>query len=216
MGGRRRVAGGFTPWLPDDRGPDGRAFRRHVGAALEVVGPLNGPERVRVEVWRYAIAGDAFEVAARAWRAVVAQRERGKGRRPSTRQVERAARRLGLAEQTLAAARARVAGATVSALGRGRRRRLAHHPGAVRLGRAPRRPPTRGLHLPPADDPPAAGSARAPAVAGRGWRKPGSSSPPRSSLGWRPPSGGRRWRPAGSAAPLLAAIRPTYRATSGG
>jgi hypothetical protein len=108
MGGRRRLAGGFTPWLPDHRGQDGRAFRRYVSAALELVGPLNGSERTRAEVRRYAIAGVAYDPAAMAWGAAVAARERGRGRRPSARQVERAARRLGLAEQTLTAASARL------------------------------------------------------------------------------------------------------------
>src|SRR5262249_4140236 len=104
MGGRRRLASGLTPWLPDHRGADGRAFRRYVNAAVELVGPLTVSERVRAEVRRYAVAGVACEWAARAWGEAVAQRERGRGRRPSTRQVERAARRLGLAEQTLSTA----------------------------------------------------------------------------------------------------------------
>jgi hypothetical protein len=104
MGGRSRVAGGFTPWLPDHRGQDGRSFRRYIDIALELAGPLNGSERLRAEVRRYAIAGVVYERAARAWADLVDRRERGTGRRPSEQRVERAARRLGLADQTLQAA----------------------------------------------------------------------------------------------------------------
>lgn len=108
MGGRSRLASGFRPWLADHRRADGWQFRRYLRAAEEIVGPLNGSVRLRVEVERYAVAGVTYQQAARAWAEAVAQRETGRGRRPSSRQVERAARRLGLADITLKDATARL------------------------------------------------------------------------------------------------------------
>jgi hypothetical protein len=111
MAGRRRLLSGLSVWLPSHKTHDGRLFNRYTKAGLEVVGltTLNGSELVRAEVRRYAIAGVVYERAARAWGEAVARREHGRGRRPSERQLERAARRLGLAEQTLSGAGARLA-----------------------------------------------------------------------------------------------------------
>ncbi len=111
MGGRRRLRGGFAVWLPDHRGTDGRVFRRYLAAGGELVGRsdgLDGSELLRSAVRRYAIAGVVHERAARAWADLVARRDRRRGRCPSERQVERAARRLGLADQTLEAAATRL------------------------------------------------------------------------------------------------------------
>ncbi len=110
MGGRRRLRSGLRPWLPDHRTAAGVAFRRYVRAALEILGldALNGSERVRLAVEQYARAGVAFDQASRAWADLVAQRETGRGRRPSAQAVERAARRMGLADQTLKDAAARL------------------------------------------------------------------------------------------------------------
>lgn len=107
MGGRRRLAGGFTPWLADHRSPEGHALRRYLHAAEEIVGPIEG-ERLRVEARQYAVAGVVFERSSQFWADLVARRQRGKGRRPSERQIERAARRLGLAIGTLKEATARL------------------------------------------------------------------------------------------------------------
>jgi hypothetical protein len=89
---------------------DGRLFARYVRAALELLGvaTLNGSELARVEVRKYAISGVVYERAARTWAEAVAQRERGRGRRASARQVERAARRLGLATADLDTAATRL------------------------------------------------------------------------------------------------------------
>jgi hypothetical protein len=76
-------------------------FRRYLKAGEEIVGAPNGSERLRVDVRRYAIAGVVFERSSRMWADLVDGRARGKGRRPSERQVERAARRLGLADMSL-------------------------------------------------------------------------------------------------------------------
>jgi hypothetical protein len=110
MAGRRRLRSGLSVWLPDHRGPDGRCFNRATRAALELAGvtTLNGSELLRLETRRYAIAAVVYERAARAWAEAVARREGGKGRRPSERQVERAARRLGLADGSLKEATSRL------------------------------------------------------------------------------------------------------------
>jgi hypothetical protein len=83
-------------------------FRRYLKAGEEITGPPNGSNRLRVELARYGIAGVAYERAAKTWAETVAARERGRGRRPSDRQVERAARRLGLADFSLKEATARL------------------------------------------------------------------------------------------------------------
>jgi hypothetical protein len=77
-------------------------------AGEEIVGPINGSERLRAEVRRYAIAGVAHEQAARTWAEQARARDTGKGRKPNLRTVERAARRLGLADMTLKEATARL------------------------------------------------------------------------------------------------------------
>lgn len=100
-GGRRRLKGGYSVWLPDHSHPEGYIARRYLKAGEEIVGTPNGSEWLRIEIRRYAIAGVAYELAAQQHGDLVNQRTRGKGRRPNLRQVERAARRLGLAESSL-------------------------------------------------------------------------------------------------------------------
>ena len=108
MGGRRRLVGGFRRWLGDHRSPDGAAFRRYLKAAQEIVGPVGTSELLRIEVTRYATSAVVRDQASRRWAQAVEQREHGKGRRPSERQVERAAKRLGLCELTLSNVTARL------------------------------------------------------------------------------------------------------------
>src|SRR5262245_6545949 len=108
MGCRERLRSGFRPWLADHRSADGWQFRRYVRAAVEIVGPLNGSELVRIEVERYARAGVAYESATRAWAEAVNKRARGKGRRPNPRTIERLSRRMGLADGSLKEATARL------------------------------------------------------------------------------------------------------------
>jgi|SRR5687768_10476346 hypothetical protein len=105
MGARRRLAGGFRCWLPDHRARDGVVYRRYLNAAGEIVGPTRS-ERIRLAIERYARAGVSAERAAETWAAIVAKREQGKGRRPSAQAEERAARRKGLEDSSLAAAQA--------------------------------------------------------------------------------------------------------------
>lgn len=108
MGGRRRLKGGYSVWLSDHSTPEGFMARQYLRAGEEIVGQPNGSERLRLEIRKYAITGMAFETAARTHAELIDQRQRGKGRRPSLRQVERAARRLGLADMTLREATARL------------------------------------------------------------------------------------------------------------
>lgn len=100
MGGKRRLRGGFRPWLPDHRRHDGSVFRRYLQAAEETVGPATS-ERLRLEMERYAKAGVAFERTAATWAEIVRKRQVGRGQRPTSQAEERAARRMGLADQTL-------------------------------------------------------------------------------------------------------------------
>lgn len=111
-GGRRRLGGGFSVWLPDHRSEQGQLYRRALKAGLELVGlpvttrtprgmAFGGSELLRVEVERYARAVVLQDQATKQWAAMVYAREHGTGRRPNHREVERAARRAGLAEGTL-------------------------------------------------------------------------------------------------------------------
>src|SRR5262245_46593914 len=100
MGGRRRLVGGYPVWLVDHSNAEGYVARRDLKAGEQIVGKPNGPEHLRIEIRRYAIAGVAYEAAARQHAELIAKRENGTGRRPSLRDVERAARRLGLADMT--------------------------------------------------------------------------------------------------------------------
>jgi hypothetical protein len=108
MGGRRRVAGGFSAWLPDHRSREGHEFRRAIAAALEITGPINGSERLRLEVRQYAIASLMHSRAATTWAELVHARETGAGRRPTWHQIDRAAKRTGLAAITLREVTARL------------------------------------------------------------------------------------------------------------
>jgi hypothetical protein len=110
MGGRRRLRGGFRVWLPDHRKADGVAYRRCLRAGLELAGGegLGGSELVRLEIERFARASLLLDQAQQHWAALLHQRQTGKGRRPSERRVERAARRVGLQEIAVKEATARL------------------------------------------------------------------------------------------------------------
>jgi len=110
MGGRRRLAGGFRVWLPDHRREDGIAYRRALRAGLELLGldSVHGSELRRLEVERYARAALLLDQAQQYWAQLLHQRQVGKGRRPTERRVERAARRVGLADIAVKEATARL------------------------------------------------------------------------------------------------------------
>jgi hypothetical protein len=108
MGGRRRLVGGYSVWLPDHSRTEGYIARRYLKAGEEIAGSPNGSEHLRIEIRQYAIAGVAYELAARQHAELVDHRARKKGRRPSLKTVERAPRRLGLASITVRDATARL------------------------------------------------------------------------------------------------------------
>jgi hypothetical protein len=104
MAWRPRLRGGFRPWLPDHRLADGRLYARYLRAGLELLGRKTLPydaELLHLEVERYAKAALLHDQATRHWAALLTKRETGKGRRPNERRIERAARRVGLADLTL-------------------------------------------------------------------------------------------------------------------
>jgi hypothetical protein len=82
-------------WLPDHSTAEGFVARRYLRAGEEIVGPPGRSERMQIEIRCYAIAGVAYEQAARQHAELIRLRDTKKGRRPNLRTVERAARRLG-------------------------------------------------------------------------------------------------------------------------
>jgi len=109
MGGRRRLALGFRSWLPDHRSSDGKVYRRALQAGLELLGQVpNGSDLLRFEVEAYAKAVLLHTQATEHWADLLYRRRSGKGRRPSERRVERAARRVGLASISVKEATARL------------------------------------------------------------------------------------------------------------
>jgi hypothetical protein len=107
--GRRRLRGGFSTWLVDHRAAEGWRYRRALQAGIELVGGLDGSELRRLEVERYAKAWVLYQQATAHWAALLhaARTLRGK-KRPTVREVERAARRAGLADATLKDATSRL------------------------------------------------------------------------------------------------------------
>jgi hypothetical protein len=102
MGGRRRLKGGAERLLGDHSGLSGRAFRRVYDALAEEY-DLSG-RLAQLEASRVALAWVNLEAASMALEAVRRARETGRGRRPSTRDLERASRRQGLADTSYAQA----------------------------------------------------------------------------------------------------------------
>ena len=99
MGGRRRLKAGAPRLLGRHDGPSGRAYRRGYDALEADLGSF-ASELVRFEAGRVAVAMLNLETAIRALAAARRARESGKGRRPGPRDLERLARRQGLADAT--------------------------------------------------------------------------------------------------------------------
>ncbi len=106
MPGRHPLKGGAARLLGSHAGADGKAFRRVFDAVVARYGPLDA--LARLEASRAAAAWVSYEAAQRALAAARRARERGKGRRPDARTIERLSRRAGLQEAGYAAAVARV------------------------------------------------------------------------------------------------------------
>ncbi|MBI2526596.1 MAG: hypothetical protein HYY95_07905 [Candidatus Rokubacteria bacterium] len=110
----------------DHRGPLARGYRHGYLALLAGLG-IDGDALLRREAARVALLSLRAGEAARVWAELVEQRRAGRGRRPSPRQVERAARRAALDDASAAQALA-----TLRALA-ARGRRSAVDPALARL-----------------------------------------------------------------------------------
>ncbi len=103
MSGKCRLRGGLVRVLPDHRTALGQALRREYRAIVGGLG-LDGDPLLLREASRVALLAVRARESARAWAEVVERRRAGRGRRPSPRVVERAARRAGLDDQSAAQA----------------------------------------------------------------------------------------------------------------
>jgi hypothetical protein len=83
--------------LGTHEGLQGRAFRRGYDALVERFGPFES-KLLRLEASRVAAAWANLEDATRALADARRRRATGRGRRPASRDVERFARRQGLAD----------------------------------------------------------------------------------------------------------------------
>lgn len=109
MGGRRRLQAGAPRFLGRHDGLPGRRYRQCYTALEEQFGPF-ASALLRFEAGRTAVAMLNLHTATEALAGARRARERGKGRRPGSRDVERLSRRHGLADATYTAAVARLEG----------------------------------------------------------------------------------------------------------
>ena len=97
MAGRRPLVGGAVRLLGNHSGREGWAFRRCYDALVERYGAFE-TKLLRLEASRTAAAWVNLEVATRELSAARRRRTKERGRRPGARDVERLARRQGLAD----------------------------------------------------------------------------------------------------------------------
>jgi hypothetical protein len=96
MGGKRRLKAGAQRLLGDHSRLSGKVFRRcydALGEEFDLSSRL-----LQLEASRVALAWVNLDAASQALETIRRARETGKGQRPTTRDVERAARRQGLAD----------------------------------------------------------------------------------------------------------------------
>jgi hypothetical protein len=99
MGGRHSLRHGAPRLLGVHSGPQGRAYGRAYADLVADLGPF--PTRlVRFEAGRTALARVNLEAASVALARARDARERGKGRRPNARIIERLSRRQALQDQS--------------------------------------------------------------------------------------------------------------------
>ena len=96
MGGRRALKGGAPRLLGRQDGLEGRVYRRAYDALEAEYGPFSA--LARLEAGRVALLWVQLQAASHALMQAQRARRTGKGRRPSVQQVERFARRQGLAD----------------------------------------------------------------------------------------------------------------------
>jgi hypothetical protein len=115
MPGTGRLRGGLERALPDHRSALGQALRREYRALLVGLGidvqcrhgapsARRPPSLLEREASRAAWAVVRAREASRAWAAAIEKRRSARGRRPSPRAVERAARRAALDDHAATAA----------------------------------------------------------------------------------------------------------------
>lgn len=102
MPGRHRLRAGAPRLLGDHGGHRGRWYGEAWRALRQEFGELTG--LVRLEAGRVCVAWVQYRAATLALEAARRARERGTGRRPGAREIERLARRQGLADQSYAQA----------------------------------------------------------------------------------------------------------------
>jgi hypothetical protein len=103
MGGRSALKSGAPRLLQHSNGAEGYAYRRAYATLEVTLGPF-ATDLVRFEAGRVAMAIVQYQAATRALSAAQRTRRVGKGRRPNAQQIERLARRQGLADGSYQAA----------------------------------------------------------------------------------------------------------------
>jgi hypothetical protein len=99
MGGRAPLKDNAPRFLGTHEGKPGRAYRRAYDTLAAEFGPFDRP-LLRFEAGRVAIAMLNVEAATRALATARREREQGRGRRPSARDLERLSRRQALQDQS--------------------------------------------------------------------------------------------------------------------
>jgi len=108
MMARRRLLKGRAPrLLGNHAGREGKAYRAAFDSLEAQYGPFQN-DVLRFEAGRTAVARMQFERATQELNAAQRKRRIGRGRRPNAQQIERLARRQGLADGTYAAAMKRL------------------------------------------------------------------------------------------------------------
>lgn len=103
MGGKRRLKADAPRLLGRHDGRDGQRYRRAYAALAEEFGPFTSA-LLRFEAGRTAVAMVNLTLATEALATARRARDRGKGRRPSPREIERLARRQGVSDASYSAA----------------------------------------------------------------------------------------------------------------
>jgi hypothetical protein len=102
-----RLRGGLVRVFEDHRSSLATALRREFRAVVDGL-EIDGDELLQREASRVATLKIKAIEATRTWAELVERRRAGRGRRPSVRAVERAARRMALDDQSAAQAMAQL------------------------------------------------------------------------------------------------------------
>jgi hypothetical protein len=110
MSTKRRLLGGFVRVLGDHRSALGVALRREHRVIVSGLGIDPADALLQREAGRVALLTVRAQESARTWAALIEKRRAGRGRRPSPRMIERAARRAALDDATATQALDRLRG----------------------------------------------------------------------------------------------------------